>query len=157
MLSGSEQATTVVDLGSLKSKTITGIDNRPPNPLYFHFIFSANTNFSSAAKEARTEFYKYMKVCAKVLDAGLQVFGAKDTYIHLLVSLDRAQTPFDFIQRMKLLTAARARRNMKLKNFRWINADVSTVSQSERKETIRAIRRQTQGPTPRRGIRLVIA
>lgn len=158
MLEGREQATTIADAGSFDLKNMTGIIHpAAPNRLYYHFVFTANINFSSASNEVRAKFYKYMGVCAKVLDARLQTFGGKDAYMHLLVSLERNQTPFDFIWRMKLLTAAWAKRNMHLTNFKWVGADASTVSLSERKETMRSIRRRTEGVQARGRVRLVIA
>lgn len=125
-----DQSPTIVDTGIFSFQKAL-IEPQTPSGLYYHLVFRASENLDSIGERRRKSFYGFIFGCAHALGGEIESIGGAGGSIQILVSLNREETPADFIRKLKLFTASWAKRNLSLPDFAWRDADVSTVSQSE--------------------------
>ena len=130
MQPATDQATTIFDTRifafqkpAAPAKDVSG--------LYYHLAFRSNADLNLIEADRRRKFFGFIFGCTQNLLGTIETVGGRGDSMHLLVRLDSSQTPADFIKKIKLFSAAWARRKFDLPDFRWLDEEVSTVSRSE--------------------------
>jgi Transposase IS200 like len=107
------------------------ISSETPSFLYYHLVFRASESLDSIGEQRRKNFYGFIFGCARTLNGEIESIGGTGSSIQILVTLKPAETPADFIRKLKLFTASWAKRKLNLPDFEWRGVEVSTVSRSE--------------------------
>src|SRR5688572_8266899 len=114
-----DQATTIADTrvfvfqkSPLTAETVSG--------LYYHLVFRSNKNLDLIEAGQRRKFFGFISGCMQNLQVSIESVGGKGSAVHLLVALDASQTPADFINKIKVFSAAWAKRKLDLADFRWL-------------------------------------
>lgn len=142
MLSTQNQGTTIIDFNLLNPGAFN--QSEPQSGLHYHFVFSASERISDLSLEQQRKFYGFIANCVRGQAGAIEALGGKGKSINLLVSLNLAQNPADFVKRLKLLTASWARRNLTLANFEWLDEEVATISKSQCRSISRRIEHQSK-------------
>jgi hypothetical protein len=125
-----DQATTIVNTRIFtfrKPLTVTVA----PSVLYYHLVFQASDNLDSIGVRQRRDFYGFIFGCARTLGGKIESIGGRGVSVQILVALDPAETPSAFIRKLKLFSAAWAKRKLNLPDFAWRSAEVASVSRSQ--------------------------
>lgn len=137
-----DQATTIVDTRVFGCPRRAAAEEKASG-LYYHLIFKANTNLDALGADARRKLFGFVFGCSQNLHGTIETVGGRGASLHLLISLDSSQTPADFIKKIKLFSSVWARRKLGLTDFRWLDEEASTVSQSERPRVAAFIQSQS--------------
>jgi len=120
----------------------------PPSPnLYFHLVLRVEGGILTDEQE--TGLRKYIARFLHRTGGSLQIAGAAQDRLHLLVGLSQFCALGTFVRELKLVSAAFARRRLGAADFGWQEKyDALTVSLSQIERVASYIRRQKRLDTP---------
>lgn len=127
MLTTIDQETTIIATKILAfQKPLVSRENT--SGLYY-LVFRTDDDLNSIDEIERRKFYNFIFGCVQTLHGKVKSIDGKSDSVEMLIKLNPAERPADFVKKTKLITSTWVRRKLNLPQFTWNDVEVSTVRQ----------------------------